>query len=118
MPTNTSDETDGRTAGVQLAVKNAIAPQSLPARARASMTGRLAWVWGLLLGALQCKRVSAESFSNSIVLQAAVDKVVAGTWSGDDISLWDVSGVDNMQCVCVARGEQRGADACWTAAVC
>ena len=61
------------------------------------MTGLLAWVWGLLLlGALQCKRASAESFSSKDDLKAAVDKVVAGTWSGDDISLWDVSGVDNM----------------------
>ena len=85
--------------------------------ARASATGRLAWVPGLLLlGALQCKRASAESFSSKDDLKAAVDKVVAGTWSGDDISLWDVSGVGDMKCVCVARGEQRGADACWSAA--
>ena len=97
MPTDTSDETGGRAAGVQLAVINAVAPQSLPARARASMTGLLAWVWGLLLlGALQCKRASAESFSSKDDLKAAVNKVVAGTWSGDDISLWDVSGVDDM----------------------
>ena len=70
------------------------------------MTGRLARDWGLLLllvGALQCTRgleVCGEKeilcFSSQDDLKAAVDKVVAGTWSGDDISLWDVSGVDSM----------------------
>ena len=82
------------------------------------MTGRLARVWWLLLlGALQCKRASAESFSSNNDLQAAVDKVVARSWSGDDISKWEVSGVTDMRCVCVARrGEQRDADACWSAA--
>ena len=118
--------------------KNAVAaPQSLPAMARASAL--------LLLGALRCKRASAESFSSRSDLKATVKKVVAGTWSGEDISLWDVSGVDNMgfvsgsgglfqgassfngdlskwevsgvtsmRCVCVARGEQRGALVCST----
>ena len=33
-----------------------------------------------------------------------------------DLSKWEVSGVTSMGCVCVARGEQRGADACWSAA--
>ena len=81
--------------------------------ARASATGRLARVHRglLLLVALQCKRASAESFSSKDDLKAAVDKVVAKTWSGDDISLWDVSGVDNMECVC-GRRTARGADAC------
>ena len=61
------------------------------------MTGRLARVWWLLLlGALLCKRASAELFWLKNALQAAVDKVVDGSWSGDDISLWDVSGVDDM----------------------
>jgi len=60
------------------------------------MTGRLARVWWhLLLGALQCKR----AFSSGNKLQVAVNKVVAGSWSGDDISKWDVSGVKNMKCV-------------------
>ena len=36
------------------------------------------------------------SFSSNSDLKAAVDQVVAESWSGDDISLWDVSGVDNM----------------------
>ena len=71
--------------------------QCLPARAGVSMTGRLARVWWLLLlGALQCKRAFAKSFSSGNKLQVAVNKVVAGSWSGDDISLWDVSGVDDM----------------------
>ena len=35
-------------------------------------------------------------FSSKDDLKAAVDKVVAGLWGGDDISLWDVSGVDSM----------------------
>ena len=30
-----------------------------------------------------------------------------------DLSKGEVSGVTSMLCVCVARGEQRGADACW-----
>ena len=78
--------------------KNAdAAPQTLPAMARASATGRLARVPGLLLlVALQCKRASAVSFSRREDLRAAVDQVKAESWSGDDISLWDVSGVDNM----------------------
>ncbi len=50
----------------------------------------------LLVGALLSKQVSSESFSNRGDLKAAVDQVVAGSWSGDDISLWDVSEVDNM----------------------
>ena len=36
----------------------------------------------------------------------------AGSFNGD-LSKWKVSGVTNMRCVCLARGEQRGADACW-----
>ena len=76
----------------KLVSKNADAtPQSAMARNFARVPGGL-----LLLGALQCKRASAESFSSKDALKAAVDKVVAGTWSGDDISLWDVSAVDNM----------------------
>ena len=39
----------------------------------------------------------------------------ASSFNGD-LSKWEVSGVTSMQCVCVARGEQRGADACWSAA--
>ena len=39
----------------------------------------------------------------------------ASSFNGD-LSKWEVSGVTQMRCVCVARGEQRGADACWTAA--
>ena len=35
----------------------------------------------------------------------------AGSFNGD-LSKWEVPGVTNMKCVCVARGEQRGADAC------
>ena len=33
-----------------------------------------------------------------------------------DLSKWEVSGVTNMRCVRVAKGEQRVADACWSAA--
>ena len=39
----------------------------------------------------------------------------ASSFNGD-LSKWEVSGVANMLCVCVARGEQRGTDACWSAA--
>ena len=36
----------------------------------------------------------------------------ASSFNGD-LSKWEVSGATDMGCVCVARGEQRGADACW-----
>ncbi len=59
--------------------------QSHTAMARTSATGQL--VRGvLLLGALQCKLALAESFSSKADLKAAVNKVVAGLWSGDDSS--------------------------------
>ena len=50
----------------------------------------------LLVGALLCACGSSESFSNKTELQVAVDKVVDGSWTGDDISLWDVSRVTSM----------------------
>ena len=50
----------------------------------------------LLLGALLCTSASSESFSSRDDLKVAVDKVVDGSWTGKNISLWDVSRVTSM----------------------
>ena len=52
---------------------------------------------------LVCFRVRSQMFYD------------ASSFNGD-LSKWEVSGVKDMRCVCVARGEQRGAGCvCWSA---